>query len=143
VWLAAAPEPVSFSHKRHAPLKIECHYCHTTVETGEKASFPTVGKCMNCHRAVKQESPDIKRLAALGNDATPFPTQQVYTVEDFVFFNHARHRKAGIDCRECHGAVNDHDAVSLEVPVTMKGCVACHKTRHASVTCNTCHELGQ
>jgi len=98
---------------------------------------------MNCHRAVKTDSPEIKRLAALENDATPFPTEQVYTVEDFVFFSHSRHRKAGIDCKDCHGAVNEHDTVTLEVPVTMKGCVACHKARHASLTCNTCHELGQ
>jgi hypothetical protein len=98
---------------------------------------------MNCHRAVKKDSPEIKRLAALKNDATPFPTEQVYTVEDFVFFSHARHRKAGIDCKECHGDVAAHDTVALEIPVTMKGCVACHKARHASLTCNTCHELGQ
>jgi len=140
-WLAAADEPIPFSHKRHAPLK--CSYCHSTVETGEKASFPTVGKCMNCHRNVKTDSPDIKRLAALGTDATLFPAQQVYTLEDFVFFSHALHRKAGIDCRECHGAVTEHDTVTLEMPVTMKACVACHKARHASSTCNTCHELGQ
>lgn len=124
-------------------MKIACSFCHTTVETEERASFPAVGKCMNCHRAVKKDSPDIKRLAALANDATPFPTGQVYTVEDFVYFSHARHRKAAIDCRECHGAVTDHDTVTLEIPVTMKGCVACHKARRASIACNTCHELGQ
>jgi hypothetical protein len=98
---------------------------------------------MNCHRAVKKDSPEIKRLAALGNEATPFPAEPLYAVEDFVFFSHGRHRKAQIDCRECHGVVNDHDTVTLEIPVTMKGCVTCHKSRHASLTCNTCHELGQ
>lgn len=98
---------------------------------------------MNCHRAVKKDSPEIKRLAALANDATPFPTEQVYTVEDFVYFSHARHRKAGIDCRVCHGAVAERDTVTLEIPITMKGCMGCHKTHHASLTCNTCHELGQ
>ena len=98
---------------------------------------------MNCHRAVRKDSPDIKRLAALGNDAAPFPSVQVYAVEDFVFFSHARHRKVGIDCKECHGDVIAHDTVTLEIPVTMKACVACHKSRHASLTCNTCHELGQ
>jgi len=98
---------------------------------------------MNCHRAVKTESPEIKRIAALGNDATPFPVQQVYAVEDFVFFSHAQHGKAKIECRECHGDVSQRDTVTLEIPVTMKGCIACHKTRHAPVACNTCHELGQ
>lgn len=141
--MAGADERVEFSHKRHAPLKIDCKYCHTTVESGEKASYPAVAKCMTCHRAVKKDSPQIQRLAAMGNDATPFPAQQVYAVEDFVYFSHARHVKAGTECKECHGAVNEHDTVTLEIPVTMKGCVACHKVRQAPLACNTCHELGQ
>jgi hypothetical protein len=37
---------------------------------------------MTCHRAVKKDSREIQRLAALGNEATPFPSRQVYTVED-------------------------------------------------------------
>jgi hypothetical protein len=98
---------------------------------------------MNCHRAVKKDSPEIRQLAVLKNAATPFPAEQVYSVEDFVFFSHARHRKAGIDCKECHGDVAARDTVTLEIPVTMKSCVACHKARHASLTCDTCHELGQ
>jgi hypothetical protein len=134
---------VHFSHKRHAPLKIECRYCHATVETGEKASFPSVGKCMTCHSAMKRESREIQRLAALRNEATPFPSRQVYTVADFVFFSHARHRKAGIDCAQCHGAVAEREVITKEFPTTMKYCVDCHKARRASLDCNTCHELGQ
>jgi len=98
---------------------------------------------MTCHRAVKKASREIQRLATLGDEATPFPAQQVYTVEDFVFFSHARHRKAGIDCASCHGAVPERDVVKKEVPTTMKYCVDCHKARQASRDCNTCHELGQ
>ena len=140
---ACAEEPVQFSHKRHAPLKIECRYCHTTVETGEKASFPAVGKCMACHRTVKKDSREIERLAGLGNDATPFPARQIYTVKDFVFFSHARHRKADIECASCHGAVIKQDIIRKELPTSMKYCVDCHKARRAAVECNICHELGQ
>jgi len=61
---------------------------------------------MTCHRAVKRDSEEIRRLAALGNDAKPFPTHQVYTVEDFVFFSHARHHKAGVDCIKVHRAIS-------------------------------------
>lgn len=98
---------------------------------------------MICHRAVKTESPEIKRLAALGADAKPFPTHRVYTLADFVFFSHARHRQAAIDCRACHAAVADRDVVIREFPTTMKACVDCHKAHHASVACNACHELSQ
>ena len=141
--LAFAEEPVRFSHKKHAPLKLECRYCHTSVETGDTASFPPVAKCVTCHRVVKKDSPEIKRLVALGDRAQPFPTRRVYSVEDFVFFSHARHRKAGIECRSCHGEVMERDVVILEVPITMRGCVDCHRSRGASLSCNTCHELGQ
>jgi hypothetical protein len=98
---------------------------------------------MTCHRAVKKDSPEIQRLAALGNDAKPFPSHQVYTVADFVYFSHARHRKAGADCHNCHGAVSASDVITKEVPTTMKACVDCHKSRRASIACNVCHELGQ
>jgi len=142
--LAFAGEPVHFSHKQHALLKIECSYCHTTVETGEKASFPAVAKCMACHRAVKKDSPEIRRLAAQSEDITLSPANQVYVVQDFVIFSHARHHQAGIDCRNCHGAVKERNVISTrEVPITMRGCVDCHRSHGASSTCNTCHELGQ
>jgi len=98
---------------------------------------------MTCHRAVKTESPDIKRLAALPADARPFPTRRVYELADFVFFSHARHRRAEIDCRDCHGAVMEHDVVTRQAATTMKACVDCHKSRRASVACNLCHELSQ
>ena len=107
------------------------------------AGFPATAKCMACHRAVKTESPEIKRLAALPAGARPFPTRRVYSVADFVFFSHERHIKAGIDCRTCHGSVMEHDLVTKEVPTTMKTCVSCHKSNRASVACNICHELTQ
>ncbi len=97
---------------------------------------------MNCHRMVKKDSPQIQRLQALGNDATPFPGEQVYVVKDYVNFSHARHQK--VECRHCHGTVTERDAITKqEVPITMKGCVDCHKTRRVSSDCHTCHELGQ
>ena len=98
---------------------------------------------MTCHRAVKKDSREIQRLAALGNQAAPFPSRQVYTVADFVFFSHARHRKAGLDCALCHGAVAEREVVRKELPTTMKSCVDCHKARRAPVECNICHELSQ
>lgn len=138
-----ADEPIPFSHKQHAPLKIQCKVCHSTVETGERASFPAAAKCMTCHRAVKKDSPAIRRLAALAADEKPAPSERIYKVADFVSFSHARHRKAAVECRSCHGRVEENDAITLEFPPTMKFCVDCHKTRHAALECNTCHELGQ
>lgn len=99
---------------------------------------------MVCHRTSKKDSPAIRRLAALKGNVTLSPAKQVYSVEDFVIFSHARHHKAGIDCKSCHGVVNEHNEISnQEVPITMKGCVDCHTSYGAPSTCNTCHELGR
>ena len=141
--LASQNEPIRFDHKRHATLKIECKYCHPAVEQDTLAGFPTVAKCMTCHRTVKQDSPEIQRLAALPAGRKPFPSQRVYSLPDYVFFSHARHRKAKVDCKSCHGDVLAQDVVTKQAPTSMKACVDCHKAHHATTTCNACHELSQ
>jgi hypothetical protein len=141
--MCAASERPSFSHKRHAPLKLDCSVCHTTVKTAERAGFPPAGQCMICHRAVLQDSPDVKKLAALPKDQTIVPAARVYRVPDFVVFSHARHLKAAVGCDTCHGQVMAKDVIAKEVTLNMKFCVDCHKVKSATVDCNACHELNQ
>ncbi|MEO8028791.1 MAG: cytochrome c3 family protein [Bryobacteraceae bacterium] len=118
-----------------------CADCHSG--TAERAGFPLAAKCMLCHRAIRKESPAIQSLAALPKDAKPFPQTRVYRLADFVFFSHAKHSAAHIDCARCHGPVMERETLTREFPLTMKSCVDCHKSRQASITCNTCHELNQ
>ncbi|MBI1792351.1 MAG: cytochrome c3 family protein [Acidobacteria bacterium] len=115
-----------FSHKKHAPLKMECVTCHATSETGERAGFPPNEKCAVCHQGVEQPEP-----------------RRLYRVADFVFFSHARHRAAKLPCAACHGDVAARDAPRLHYPTTMKACIGCHKAHRAGVSCNLCHELNQ
>ncbi len=50
-------QPIKFSHKLHVGQnKIECQYCHSTVEKSRHANIPSANVCMNCHKAV-QEGP--------------------------------------------------------------------------------------
>jgi mono/diheme cytochrome c family protein len=50
-------QPIAFSHKLHVGQnKIECQYCHSTVEKSRHANIPSANVCMNCHKAV-QEGP--------------------------------------------------------------------------------------
>ena len=77
--LASQNEPIRFDHKRHATLKIECKYCHPAVDQDALARFPTAAKCMTCHRTVKQDSAEIRRLAALPAGRKPFPSQNACT----------------------------------------------------------------
>ena len=141
--LASQDSRISFSHKRHSALKIECKYCHASVEDESLAGFPAAAKCMTCHRTIKSDSPDIQRLAALPAGRKPFPSQRVYTLPDYVFFSHARHRRAEVDCRTCHGDVLAGSVVTKQVSTSMKACVDCHKVRRATIACNACHELSQ
>ena len=59
-----APEqPIKFSHKLHAgQYQINCNYCHTGVYAGKGANVPSANICMNCHNAIKRESPEIQKI---------------------------------------------------------------------------------
>jgi len=73
----APVQPIAYSHALHAgELKIDCKYCHSTVETSKSASIPSLNTCMNCHKGVQasekyagETSPEIKKIyAALDYD---------------------------------------------------------------------------
>lgn len=117
---------MSFNHKQHALLKLPCTYCHPGAKTGERAGVPDAAKCKTCHHE-----------DTIGR----FPTTQVYTVRDMVFFSHEKH--ASTDCAECHGKVYEQAPMKVFRATTMKACVECHKQKKATLTCSACHELGQ
>jgi hypothetical protein len=131
-----ASQPIPFSHKRHAALKMECAYCHQKAATAERAGFPAASKCMVCHR-------EVAKLAALAPDTAIVPEKPLYILPDFVFFSHARHKTEKVSCETCHGKVWAADTVKLQLSMKMKACVDCHKASHATVTCTACHELSQ
>jgi len=137
-----ASQPIPFSHKRHAALKVECAYCHQKAATAERAGFPAASKCMVCHREVAKDAEAIERLPALAPHTAIVPHKPHYTLPDFVFFSHARHKEK-VRCGTRHGNVWAGDAVKLHLTVKMKACVDCHKASHATVTCTACHELSQ
>jgi hypothetical protein len=141
--LFGANEPLPFSHKRHAGLKIECVYCHAKGLTGERAGFPAASKCMVCHREVAKDTETVRRLTHLAADALIVPEKPLYQLPDFVTFSHARHKTDRISCASCHGDVWAEDVVKAQLPMKMKACVDCHKTNHATVVCTACHELTQ
>jgi hypothetical protein len=120
---------------------MDCTECHSG--TAERVGFPAAAKCMLCHRTIQRDSAAIQPLVALPKDAKPFPQKRVYQVADFVFFSHAKHKAAQIECSKCHGPVMERDTLVREFPLTMKACVDCHRARQANLRCNACHELSQ
>jgi mono/diheme cytochrome c family protein len=59
----APKQPIPFSHKLHAgQYEIDCNYCHTGVNKGKSAVIPSVNICLNCHNAIKTQSPNMQKL---------------------------------------------------------------------------------
>jgi cytochrome c7-like protein len=126
--LSGAARDQPFHHKKHASLKLKCVSCHKNAEQAERAGFPEITQCKACH---------------LDMSTREIPSQRIYELPDFVFFSHASHAAAKVECTACHGNVAIQETITLNQPLKMKWCVDCHKQSHAAVRCNTCHELGQ
>jgi cytochrome c2 len=133
-------QPIHFPHDLHAGvMKIDCQYCHSGAYKSKNATIPSLNICMNCHKTVKTESPEIHKIYdALGYDpktmkydstkAHPMQWVRVHNLPDLVYFNHSQHVKvAGIRCQTCHGPVQTMKEIYQYSPLTMKWCVQCHK----------------
>ena len=147
VWIAAAQEenapvqPLPFSHKAHAgTLKLQCKMCHPNPDPGESMTFVKPAACMQCHSAVKKESPAIQKLAQADKDGKAIQWARVYGIPGYVFFSHRTHLEKGNVCQDCHGSVAERDRLYREKNLSMGGCMECHTARKASVDCAFCHE---
>jgi mono/diheme cytochrome c family protein len=133
-------QPIKFPHDLHAgAMKIDCQYCHSGAYKSKNASIPSLNVCMNCHKVVKTESPEIHKIYdALGYDpqtqkydstkSRPIQWIRIHNLPDLVYFNHSQHVKAGkIKCQTCHGQVQEMKEVYQYSPLTMKWCIQCHK----------------
>ena len=98
---------------------------------------------MLCHQNLKKETAALRKLAGYAQEKKPIPWTRIYKVRDYVFFSHAKHAAAKIECAACHGPVERRAVLSREVNLNMKFCVDCHRARGASIDCNHCHELNQ
>lgn len=135
-------QPIPFSHKLHAgKYKLDCKYCHTSVEVSRHASVPSLNICMNCHLTVKTDSPWIQKISEAYNSGNSIAWQKVHLLPDFVKFNHGPHIKAGKDCTECHGQIREMDRVRQVSSLSMGWCVTCHRMpeNHGPTNCGTCH----
>lgn len=121
-----------------------CDVCHATAAKAERAGLPATSQCMLCHENIKKDTPALRKLVRYAAESKPIPWVRLYKLRDFVFFSHAKHAAAKVECAACHGPVEQRAALTREIDAAnMKFCLKCHRTRGASVQCNLCHELGQ
>ncbi|MEO8662516.1 MAG: cytochrome c3 family protein [Bryobacteraceae bacterium] len=142
VCLAAdAPvQPVPYSHKQHIANGLKCADCHAVLEPGEMMAMPQAPRCMLCHRAIKQDSPAIQKVAGFQRENRAIPWVRVYEIPSFVRFSHKTHLDAGATCEKCHGPVAERDVLSRETDISMNGCMACHRANKADISCTYCHD---
>jgi len=146
-------QPIKFPHDLHAGImKIDCQYCHSGAYKSKNASIPSLNVCMNCHKVVKTESPEIHKIYdALGYDpatakydstkARPIQWIRVHNLPDFAYFNHSQHVKVGgIKCQQCHGPIETMKEVRQYSPLTMKWCIQCHKRTNINMKGNAYYE---
>ncbi|HEY7634573.1 MAG TPA: cytochrome c3 family protein [Gemmatimonadales bacterium] len=137
VWVRTPPvtgqhdaprQPVEFSHQLHVKgFRIDCRYCHSTVERTASAGMPSSQTCIPCHNQVWRTGPlfaPVRRSLASGQ---PIPWVRVNRLPDFVFFNHAIHVSKGVGCETCHGRVDQMARVQQAAPLTMGWCLDCHR----------------
>jgi hypothetical protein len=144
-------QPIAFSHKLHAgQMRIDCKYCHSAVTSSPHAMVPPVSTCMNCHTISRKNRPEIIKLTKYYEDGVALPWKRVHKVPDYAYFNHSVHVNKGVDCVQCHGAVENIDGAQQVNQFTMGACLDCHRnapTRLAEVpnikkgpeNCGTCH----
>jgi hypothetical protein len=138
----APRQPIDFSHKVHAgTAKLPCKMCHPNPDPGEMMTIVGASACMQCHSAIKADSPQIKRLAEYAKSNSPVPWVPVYELPSFVKFSHRVHLQSGNSCQDCHGAVAERDRLYREASLTMGACMNCHQVKKATLDCATCHDL--
>ncbi len=146
------PQPVPFSHKLHAgQLKMDCRYCHNTVEVSGHAAVPATATCGNCHggnrvkegatlSVVRQESVLLKPIrdaletADFGRESgKPMEWERVHDLPDFVYFNHSAHISRGVSCVSCHGRVDTMEVVAQRETLSMAWCLECHRNPEKNI----------
>ena len=137
---APPAQPLPYSHKTHLALGLQCQFCHSNPDPGEKMAFPVTSKCMGCHATIAKNKPAIRTLAQFAKSNAPIPWVRVYALLSGVSWTHRKHLEAGTKCEACHGDVAQMDAMAEVTSATsMASCIHCHELHKAKSVCVTCH----
>ena len=138
-------QPIEFSHKVHAGQQgIDCNYCHSSARKSKHSGIPSANVCMNCHANIvegpKHGTKEIAKIyKAVGYDVDsrsyiegyeeqPIKWIRIHNLPDLAYFNHSQHVVAGgLECQECHGAIEEMDVVYQKEKLTMGWCINCHR----------------
>ena len=121
-------QPVPFQHAIHVQqLGLDCRYCHSYVEVSEHSNVPNTQTCMNCHTAIKANSPKLQPVRDSWKTGQPVEWTRIHRVPDYAYYNHSAHVNRGISCVSCHGQINEMEVVWEDKPLGMAWCLECHR----------------
>lgn len=126
-------QPIKFSHRIHAGEdKINCLYCHPGATDSRYATIPAANLCLNCHNVIRYGTntgeEEINKIHQALESGKPIAWVKVYNLPDFVFFSHAQHVTAGkIECKKCHGDVENMGRIQQVTDLSMGWCMQCHR----------------
>jgi menaquinone reductase, multiheme cytochrome c subunit len=146
-------QPLVFPHKTHAAKSgtAACGECHGLRDDGGFAGLPATASCAGCHAGRMGSSPAeavlVDRYVKSGRQVEWL----VYARQPAnVRFSHAIHtRRAGLQCRQCHGTQGESDEVRLHEQnringysrgMKMSACESCHHERRIEAGCLGCHQ---
>jgi cytochrome c551/c552 len=126
-------QPIKFSHKIHVKEnKIDCLFCHNSPEYSRESGIPTTNICMLCHNKIKSGKRsgryEINKINESYKNQKPIEWIKIHNLPDHVFFSHAQHVSVGkIDCKTCHGEIEEMHITSQHSSLSMGWCVKCHR----------------
>ena len=129
----APDQPIKFSHKIHGKEnKIDCLFCHNSPEFSRESGIPTTNICMICHNKIKTGVMtgqfEINKIRKSFENKKPIEWVKVHNLPDHVFFSHAQHVSVGkIECRTCHGDIEEMHITRQYATLSMGWCVKCHR----------------
>jgi hypothetical protein len=127
---------------RHAgiPAASTCMNCHRFV-TATRGAVRAEDELAQQEKRSPQRivSPELRKLydslaldEKLQRDPKkalqPIAWTKVYTLPDFVYFDHRPHVNAGVACQSCHGPVETMERVRQIGDLSMGWCVNCHRS---------------
>ena len=124
----APGQPVLFSHRHHAgELRIDCRFCHATVETSAVAGLPSAQVCLNCHSQLFTDTAMLQPVVRAATGQQPLAWTRVTRLPDHVFFNHGVHVAQGVACLACHGELGRMALTAKARRLDMRWCLDCHR----------------
>ena len=127
---------------------------YTAVQSeGSRAGYPTVvirttgcthrcyfgegGWCDSWYTSIHPE----KGKYIEGYEQKPIKWVRIHNLPDLAYFNHSQHVVAGgLECQECHGAIEEMEVVEQHSSLTMGWCIECHRNTEVKVADNDYYE---